>query len=323
MLQWISERRAQRAAISWVRILQVVVIAGAALAVILLIGATALPTLAASSADTVVRISPAIVTTTTDFTTSVNIVISDVNRLYAADVRLTFDPALLAVQDANSSQSGVQIELGPMLTSGGYYLQSNAANNLSGTIVLVITQLNPALPVTGTGVLARVTFLSQQTAGASPIHFSSVGLADNLGGLISATAQDGSIVIQPAPAPPRAVQFSSSAFSANEKAHTALITTTLDSASALTVTVDYATRNGTAIAGVDYTAVSGTLMFRPGQTVKTFGVPITDDGVIEPNESVLIELSHPSAAVLGALNLSTLTIADSGMRVYLPFISKR
>ena len=42
-------------------------------------------------------------------------------------------------------------------------------------------------------------------------------------------------------------------------------------------TVAYATSDGTATAGADYTAASGTLTFAPGQTVKTVVVAIADD----------------------------------------------
>ena len=52
---------------------------------------------------------------------------------------------------------------------------------------------------------------------------------------------------------------------------------TLDPAAAQTVTVDYATADGTATAGDDYTATSGTLTFDPGETSQTIAVPITDD----------------------------------------------
>ena len=60
------------------------------------------------------------------------------------------------------------------------------------------------------------------------------------------------------------------------------------------VTVDYATRNGTAAAGSDYTATSGTLTFAPGQTAKT--VPITDDTVRDDGETLTLALSNASGA---------------------------
>ena len=49
---------------------------------------------------------------------------------------------------------------------------------------------------------------------------------------------------------------------------------TLGRASASTVSVDYATSDGTATAGEDYTATSGTLTFAAGETAKTVSVPV-------------------------------------------------
>ncbi|CAG0959908.1 RTX-I toxin determinant A from serotypes 1/9 [Methylophilaceae bacterium] len=89
--------------------------------------------------------------------------------------------------------------------------------------------------------------------------------------------------------------------SVNEAAGTATFTVTLSAASGQTVSVNYATSNGTATAGSDYTAASGTLTFNPGQTTQTITVPITNDTLAEPNETFNINLS-------GAVNA---TIADS------------
>ena len=52
---------------------------------------------------------------------------------------------------------------------------------------------------------------------------------------------------------------------------------TLSRAPSGTVTVDYATSDGTAAAGSDYTATSGTLSFAAGETEKTVSVPVLDD----------------------------------------------
>jgi hypothetical protein len=75
--------------------------------------------------------------------------------------------------------------------------------------------------------------------------------------------------------------------------------------------VRYSTANGTATAGSDYTAVSGTLTFPPGQTSRTFTVPIINDALKEPSESAMLALSNPVNASLGAAPSATLWIADN------------
>ncbi len=64
------------------------------------------------------------------------------------------------------------------------------------------------------------------------------------------------------------------------------------------VTVDFQTVDGTAEAGSDYTAASGSLTFAEGETVQTISVPTLDDGEQEADESFLVILSNPSGAVL-------------------------
>ena len=58
------------------------------------------------------------------------------------------------------------------------------------------------------------------------------------------------------------------------------------------VTVDYATSDGTATAGADYTATSGTLTFAAGESTKTVNVPILDDAVDEGEETFTLRLSN-------------------------------
>ncbi|MEO8428037.1 MAG: Calx-beta domain-containing protein, partial [Verrucomicrobiota bacterium] len=72
----------------------------------------------------------------------------------------------------------------------------------------------------------------------------------------------------------------------------AIFTVSLSSASLQTITVDYATTNDTAIAGSDYTAVSGTLSFSPGQTSGTITVPVLGDTLAELDETFLVNLSR-------------------------------
>src|SRR5262249_43283100 len=80
---------------------------------------------------------------------------------------------------------------------------------------------------------------------------------------------------------PGALQFSSRMYAVNENGGTATITVTRTGGSDGSVTVNYATSNGTATAGSDYTATSGTLTFAAGETSKTFTIPILDDTLVE------------------------------------------
>ena len=76
---------------------------------------------------------------------------------------------------------------------------------------------------------------------------------------------------------------------------------TLDGAApaAVTVTVDYATSDGTASAGRDYTATAGTLTFARGETARTVSLPVLDDGHDEGAETLTLRLSNVSGARIG------------------------
>jgi len=65
------------------------------------------------------------------------------------------------------------------------------------------------------------------------------------------------------------------------------------------VTVDYATRDDTAQAGLDYTATAGTLTFEKGESVKTFNVPVSDRACLQRfvGCDFYVGLSHFTGAV--------------------------
>ena len=87
-------------------------------------------------------------------------------------------------------------------------------------------------------------------------------------------------------------------------------TATLSSASPQTITVQYATTNGTATAGSDYTSTNGTLTFNPGVTSQVINIPILNDSLNEANETFTLSLSSPTNANLGISNTVT-TITDT------------
>jgi hypothetical protein len=76
----------------------------------------------------------------------------------------------------------------------------------------------------------------------------------------------------------------------------AVFTVTLSAASNQTVTVNYATADGTASVGSDYTTTSGTLTFAPGVTSRTLSVAVLGDTRNEVSETFLVNLSAPTNA---------------------------
>ena len=100
----------------------------------------------------------------------------------------------------------------------------------------------------------------------------------------------------------------------NEDAGTATFTVTQSAVLGQTVTVDYATSNGTATAGADYTAASGTLTFNAGDTTKTFNVTITNDTSDEVDETYTVSISNPINATI-ANATATGTITDNDVTV--------
>ncbi|ALG73945.1 endoglucanase [Azospirillum thiophilum] len=77
----------------------------------------------------------------------------------------------------------------------------------------------------------------------------------------------------------------------------AVFTVQLANAVTTATTIDYATADGTAKAGSDYAAASGSLTFQPGETSKTVSVHITGDGATEGTETFLLHLSHDNTQI--------------------------
>ncbi|MDV2450049.1 putative Ig domain-containing protein [Xanthomonas hortorum] len=82
----------------------------------------------------------------------------------------------------------------------------------------------------------------------------------------------------------------------NSGTTTATFTVSLSAASGQTVSVNYATADGTATAGSDYVARSGTLTFAPGTTAQGVAITVNGDTAVEPNETFSVGLSGASNA---------------------------
>ncbi len=97
----------------------------------------------------------------------------------------------------------------------------------------------------------------------------------------------------------------------NESDGTATFVVRLAGPSNQTVSVDWATQNGTARAGSDYVADSGSLSFAPGETVKTVQVALLDDHRDEPLETLRLRLSGAEGGTIGTSS-ATASLLDNG-----------
>src|SRR5439155_6730813 len=101
----------------------------------------------------------------------------------------------------------------------------------------------------------------------------------------------------------------------NEDTGTATIAVTRTGGTAGAVTVNYATGNGTALAGTDYQAASGTLTFAAGVASRTFTVPIIDRGdSSQTTKTFNVTLTSPTGgAVLGSPAAAVVSILENDL----------
>ena len=111
-------------------------------------------------------------------------------------------------------------------------------------------------------------------------------------------------------APPIGFQLSAGSYSRSESGGAVTITIVRTGTTDNPASVNYATADGTARAGEDYTATNGTLVFGSGETSQTFAININSDTVLETDETVNIALSNPVGSRLNERANATLTIID-------------
>ncbi len=117
--------------------------------------------------------------------------------------------------------------------------------------------------------------------------------------------------------------FSVESYTVDEGAGTATITVKRTGLTTGATSVHFATSDGTATAGQDYDPAQGVLNFAAGETERTFTVPITEDTLDEPDETVNLTLSGPDPAPgarLGTPSTAVLTIVDNDDDVIIPTV---
>jgi large repetitive protein len=150
-----------------------------------------------------------------------------------------------------------------------------------------------------------LTIPAGQTSGTITVWVNGDRLAEasetfavNLSAPTNATIADGTGVGTIVDDEPRISIGDTPVTEGNAGSTSATFTVTLSAAYDVNVTVNYSTADGTATAGSDYQAASGTLTFAPGEISKTVTVQVIGDRLAEANEAFFINLSSPTNAVI-------------------------
>lgn len=131
-----------------------------ALLLVILLFSLAVPALAQERAQ--VYILPPAEAPVTGQPVTVDVVAEGVSNLYGAEIHLSFDPTVVRLEDVDPQQDGVQLTPGSLLPPDQGFVVANTSDNDAGTAVFAITLVNPAPPVDGGGVVARLTFVPLQ-----------------------------------------------------------------------------------------------------------------------------------------------------------------
>ncbi len=157
-----------------------------------------------------------------------------------------------------------------------------------------------------TGGLAHSALRTGLTNGSAYTYYVRCQDAAN-----NANSNDYSIAFSVAqPGAASLLQFSLANYSVSETGSTATVTVTRTLSTAVEAQVHYETSDGTARAGVDYTPAEGDLVFKVGETTKTFTVAVIDNTIVDGPRTLLLRLSDPRDADLGGQNTAVLTIQD-------------
>ena len=115
---------------------------------------------------------------------------------------------------------------------------------------------------------------------------------------------------------PGSMNFSSTNYLVVENQSKVLVSVRRQIGTTNSVSVNFTTADGTAIAGTHYMPTNGTLNFGPGETVKFFEVVVIDDGVINADRAINLILSDATGgAVLGAQSRAQISVVNDDCRI--------
>jgi large repetitive protein len=229
-------------------------------------------------------------------------------------------PPSFVVTDVTGAEASGSLSFGVLLTN---------ANSSPVSINYATADGTATAGTDYTAVSGPLTFNPGQTSKYVPVTVADDAIAEDdeaftlnlsnaTGGLAISDAQ-GIGTIQNDDADPTVSAAAASVDEGDLGTATLSVPVTLSGPSGQEVDVDFATSDGTATAGTDYTATSGTLVFAGGETSKQIDITVSGDFWDEGDETITVTLTAPFNADLGTdVAAATITNDDAGPKLSLP-----
>jgi hypothetical protein len=208
---------------------------------------------------------------------------------------------------ASNPASLLSATLATTLTAGTYYLRVSGVGNGTGATGYTDYASLGQYFIAGT-ITPSTTYTTTTTPTTTTTNTTTTNTTTNTTTTPTTTNNT------PTPPPP-AGAFSINDVTIDESAGLATFTVKLSQAQSKSSTVNVATVNGTALSGVDYTALSKTLTFAAGQTSQTVAVSLVNDVNVESTENFSLKLSNASAGLTIADDTGLATITDNDVSV--------
>lgn len=146
---------------------------------IILLGVFLTPVFAQNGQQVIIRVMPKEAQVMLGDTVDMAVEVANVTDLYAIDILVEYDPQAVEVVDMNEELPGIQVQIGTFLEPGFTIL--NLVDNQMGRLRLAMTQLNPASPKSGTGLLVVIRFKGKAISPQTDVKVINVQLATPFG----------------------------------------------------------------------------------------------------------------------------------------------
>lgn len=252
-------------------------------------------------------------------TTTARIKVQPVGNIFfdLSDVNFTIAPPVvsLAATDTSASESGPDAGVFTVNRTGPTTNNLIVSYSVSGTAAsgADFTTLSGNVTIPTGSTSATISVMPVDDFLSEPGETVVLTLASNAAYAINSASNNATVTIIDNDVATLSIA-DATVIEGNSGTTNALFNVTLSPPSSQVVAVNYATANGSSIAGQDFTATNGLLQFSPGQTNLSIAVAVLGDLLFEGNESFIVMLSNPVNATLSRTN-AVGTIVDDEIRI--------